>query len=97
VAARIDDAQFAALGMDMERDQLEPHARRVCDRVRALAIHNPHAPARNLTVSAVVTLVRPGRTADWRGLLEQARRELAAAQAAGTEQVLVSEFGAPAD
>lgn len=97
VAARIDDAQFAALGMDMEHDLLEAHARRVCDRVRALAIHNPHAPSRNLTVSAVVTHVRPGRMADWRGLLEQARRELAVAQAAGIEQVLVSEFGAPAD
>ncbi len=98
VAARIDDAQFAALGMDMDRDQLEPHSRRVCDRVRALAIHNPHAPlARNLTVSAVVMLVRPGRMADWRGLLAQARQELAAAQAAGIEQVVVSEFGAPAD
>lgn len=98
VAARIDDALFAAIGVDMEHDQLETHARRVCDRVRALAIHNPHAPlARNLTASANVTLVRPGRTADWRGLLDQARHDLAAAQAAGIEQVLVSEFGSPAD
>lgn len=95
VAARLGEAQFAALGTGMEQDTLEPHARRVCDRIRALAIRNPHAPlGRNVTLSAAVLMVKPGRAPDWRGLLAEARNILAAAQAAGIEQVEVSDYGA---
>jgi diguanylate cyclase (GGDEF)-like protein/PAS domain S-box-containing protein len=94
VAGRLGDAEFAALGTGMERDLLEPHARRVCDRVRALAIRNPHAPlGRNVTMSAAVLLVQPGRAPDWRGLLQEARRILDEAQAAGVEQVVVRDYG----
>lgn len=94
VAARIGEAQFAALGTGMELDTLEPQARRVCERVRSLAIRNPHAPlGRNVTLCAVVLMVRPGRAPDWRGLLEDARNMLAAAQAAGVEQVIVKDYG----
>jgi diguanylate cyclase (GGDEF)-like protein/PAS domain S-box-containing protein len=94
VAARLGEAEFVALGTDMEPDMLEPHARRVCDRVRALAIRNPHAPkARILTVSAVVLAGRPGRAPDWRALLDDARASLAGARAAGAEQVLVRSSG----
>lgn len=93
VAARIGDAEFASLGTDMAREVLEPHARRVCDRVRALALRNPHAPlTRTLTFSALVLLVRPGRAPDWRGMLAEARRALAEAQLAGTEQLLIRDF-----
>lgn len=95
VAARLGDAQFAALGTGMEQDTLEPHARRVCDRIGALAIRNPHAPlGRNVTLSAAVLIVKPGRAPDWRGLLEEARSTLATAQAAGIEQVVLRDYGA---
>lgn len=98
VAARLGDAEFAALGTDMDREVLEAHARRVCDRVRALAIRNPHAPqARILTFSAVVLLVRPGRAPDWRGMLAQARSTLAEAQLSGTERLVIREFDTPRD
>jgi diguanylate cyclase (GGDEF)-like protein/PAS domain S-box-containing protein len=94
VAARLGEARFAALGTGMEQDVLEPHARRVCDRVRALAIHNPHAPlGRNVTLSAAVLMVRPGRAPDWRCLLDDAQARLTAAQAAGVEQVVVKDYG----
>lgn len=93
VAARLGDVQFAALGIGMERDLVEAHARKVCDRVGALAIHNPRSPrARNVTLSAAVLLVRPGKARDWQGLLAEARRVLAAAQATGIEQVAVSDY-----
>lgn len=95
VAARLGEAQFAALGTGMEQDLLEPHARRVCERVKSLAIHNPHAPlGRIVTLSAAVLLVKPGRAPDWRGLLEETRSILAAARATGIEQVVVKDYGA---
>lgn len=94
VAARLGDAQFAALGTGMEREMLEPHARRVCERIRALAIRNPHAPlARNVTLSAAVLLVKPGRSPDWRGLLEETRRILAEAQGTGVEHLMIRDYG----
>jgi diguanylate cyclase (GGDEF)-like protein/PAS domain S-box-containing protein len=94
VAGRLGESAFAALATDMQRDLLEAHARRVCDRVRSLAIHNPHAPiTRALTLSAAVLLARPGRAADWRGMLQEARSALTAAQAAGVEQVVVRDYG----
>jgi diguanylate cyclase (GGDEF)-like protein/PAS domain S-box-containing protein len=90
VTARLGDAHFAALGVDMERAFLEPHARRVCDRVHALAIRNPRAPlARNLTMSAAIVLAQPTRSPEWRKLLSSAREALAAAQAEGVERVVV--------
>lgn len=95
VAARLGEAQFAALGTGMEQDMLEPHAQRVCERIKALAIHNPHAPlGRIVTLSAAVLLVKPGRAPDWRGLLDETRSILAAAQAAGIEQIVVRDYGA---
>lgn len=98
VAARLGGAEFAALGTDMERDLLESHARRVCERVRALAIRNPHAPlSRTLTFSAVVLLAKPGQSTDWRGLLAAARASLVEAQANGTEQLVVRDYGAAGD
>jgi len=94
VAARLGTAEFAALGIGMEQALLEEHARRVCDRVAALAIRNPRAPlGRNVTLSAAVLLARPGGGNDWRGLLEDARRVLATAQATGIEQVVVGDYG----
>lgn len=98
MAARLGDAEFAALGTDMDRGLVEAHARRVCSRVRALAIRNPHAPlTRTLTFSAVVLLVRPGRAPDWRGMLAEARRTLAEAQLAGTERLVIRDFATPGD
>lgn len=95
VAARLGTAEFAALGIGMEQALLEEHARRVCDRVAALAIRNPRAPlGRSVTLSAAVLLARPGGANDWRGLLEEARRVLASAQATGIEQVVVGDYGA---
>jgi diguanylate cyclase (GGDEF)-like protein len=94
VAARIGESEFAALGLDMQQEMLEPHARRVCDRVRALAIRNPHAPqARILTLSAVVLTGRPGRAPGWRALLDDARATLAGGRAAGAEQLVVRSYG----
>lgn len=93
VVARVGDAEFVALGLDMKDEMLEPHARRVCDRVRALAIRNPHAPlTRELTMSAVVLRAFPGQVQDWRGLLRGGRAGLASMQAGGIEQVLVSDY-----
>lgn len=98
VSARLGDAEFAALGTDMDRELLEAHARRVCDRVRALAIRNPHAPlTRTLTFSAVVLLVQPGRAPDWRGMLAAARAALAEAQLGGTERLVIRDFETPRD
>lgn len=92
VTGRIGDARFAALGVEMDRGIVESHARRVCDRVRALAIHNPRAPTgRILTMSAMVALAQPDRSADWRALLETATQGLAAAQARGIEQVVLTD------
>jgi diguanylate cyclase (GGDEF)-like protein len=94
VAARLGEAEFAALGLDMQPEMLEPHANRVCERVRALAIRNPHAPqARILTLSAVVLAGRPGRAAGWRALLDDARATLAGGRAAGAEQLVVRSYG----
>lgn len=94
IAARIGELEFAALGTGMAQDLLEAHARRVCDRVKALAIRNPRAPlARDVTLSAVVLTTQPGREAAWPGLLEEARRVLAAAQAGGIDQVVVDNYG----
>jgi len=94
VAARLGEAEFAALGTNMEQDLIESHARRVCERVRALAIRNPHAPmTRVLTLSAVVLTGQPGQAPDWRALLAQARRTMAASQLAGTQQLVVQDYG----
>lgn len=98
VAARIGETEFAAISTDMEQNVLEGHARRVCERVRALGIRNPHAPqARTMTLSGVVLLARPGKTAHWRALLDDARTALAAGQAEGKEQLIVRDYGADAD
>jgi diguanylate cyclase (GGDEF)-like protein/PAS domain S-box-containing protein len=98
VVARVCDAEFVALGLDMKDEMLEPHARRVCDRVRALAIRNPHAPVtRDLTMSAVVLRAFPGQAHDWRGLLREGRARLASVQAGGIEQVLVADYVPSAD
>ncbi len=98
VSARLGDAEFGALGIDMEPEMLEPHARRVCERVRALALRNPRSPrARDLSLSAVVLQAQADRSPDWRGLLEEGRAALAAAQAAGTEQVEVRDYGRQGD
>jgi diguanylate cyclase (GGDEF)-like protein/PAS domain S-box-containing protein len=92
VTARLGDYHFGALGVGMEREVLAGHARRVCDHVRMLAIHNPRAPlARNLTLSAVIAIAQPSRSPDWRKLLESAREALASAQADGIEKVVVIE------
>ena len=96
--ARLDDAEFAAIGFDMPPDTVEPHAQRVCERVRALAIRNPHAPlVRDLTLSAAVLRASPGRDPHWRKLLQEARSTLAAAQGGRIEQVVVRDYGAGAD
>ena len=90
VSARIGDAQFAAVGVGMPAEVLEPHARQVCDRVRALAIRNPRAPrGREVTLSAAVVHARPEQASDWRALLARGREMLAAAQADGVEQVVL--------
>lgn len=97
VTGRIGDTEFAALGMGMQRELLEPHARRVCERVNALVIRNPRAPlARNITASAVVVLAQPGESTDWRQLLVEARQSMARVQAAGCEQVVVLDYGSTA-
>lgn len=94
VSARLGDAEFAALGIDMDGQLIEAHARRVCERVRALALRNPRAPhARDLSLGAAVLRAQPDRSPDWRGLLEQGRVALAEAQAIGTEQVEVRDYG----
>lgn len=94
VSARLDGAVFAALGVDMQRDMLESHAQRVCARVRALAIRNPHAPlARDLSLSAAVLQVRPNRSPDWRSFLSEARETLLSAQSTGIEQVVLRDYG----
>lgn len=90
VSARVADAQFAALGVGMPVEFLEAHARRVCDRVRALAIRNPRAPrASEITLSAVVLHFLPSPGSGWRELLETGRALLSAAQASGVEQVVL--------
>lgn len=95
VTARLGEAQFAALGTGMEQAMLEPHALRVCERVKALAIRNPHAPlARTVTLSAAVLMAHPGRAPDWREMLAEGRRMLSAAQASGIEQLVVRDYGA---
>lgn len=94
VAARLGEAEFAALGTNMEQQLIESHARRVCERVRALAIRNPHAPmTRVLTLSAVVLTGQPGQAPEWRALLAEARRKMAAAQLRGTQQLVVQDYG----
>jgi diguanylate cyclase (GGDEF)-like protein/PAS domain S-box-containing protein len=94
VVGRLGDAHFGAVATDMDFTLLEPHARRVCERVRALAIRNPHAPqGRSLTLSAAVLQASPGRTSDWRELLTVARESLAKAQSDGVEQLVVRDYG----
>ena len=98
ITARLDDAVFAALGIDMAPETLEPHARLSCERVRALAIRNPHAPlVRDLTLSAAVLQASPSRIPNWRKMLEEARSTLTAAQSGQIEQVVVRTYGSPAD
>lgn len=97
VMGRVGETEFAALAIGMPRDMLEPHARRVSERVNALAIRNPHAPlSRNVTASAVVLLAQPGESAGWRELLVEARQSLARAQASGCEQLVVQDYGSTA-
>lgn len=96
VTARLGDAEFAALGISMPEETLAAHARRVIDRIRALAIRNPRAPlGRDLTLSAVVLCASPGQPLDWRKMLAEGRAELAAAQAQGIEQLVVRDYGGP--
>lgn len=97
VSARLEDACFAALGVDMPADVVEGHAERVRERVRALAIRNPRAPrVASLSLSAAALRVAPGQAARWQDLLEQGRATLAAAQAAGVEQQVVQDYGVTA-
>lgn len=98
VAGRVDDACFAALGIDMPANVIEGHAERVCQRVRALAIRNPRAPrVATLTLSAAMLRVAPGQAARWQELLEQGRAMLATAQTTGVEQRVAADYGAPAE
>lgn len=98
VSARLSDACFAALGVDMPANVVEAHAERVCERVRALAIRNPRAPrVASLTLSAVALRIAPGQAARWQDLLEQAQATLATTQAGGVDQVLVQDYGAPVE
>lgn len=97
VTGRIDDAGFAALGVDMPREILERHASQVCGRVRALAIRNPRAPrVSTLSLSAVVLHAHPAESPDWRACLEHGRALLAEAQDSGVESVVVQDYGAVA-
>jgi PAS domain S-box-containing protein/diguanylate cyclase (GGDEF)-like protein len=96
VAARVDEAGFAALGVDMPRDVLERHATQVCGRVRALAIRNPRAPrVSTLSLSAVALHAHPAQSPDWRACLAHARAVLAQAQEDGVERAVVQDYGAP--
>jgi PAS domain S-box-containing protein/diguanylate cyclase (GGDEF)-like protein len=98
ITARLDEAEFAAIGFDLPPDSVEPHAQRVCERVRALAIRNPHAPlVRDLTLSAAVLRASPGRDPHWRKLLEEARSTLAASQGGRIEQIVVRDYGSATD
>ncbi|NHA15241.1 diguanylate cyclase domain-containing protein [Thioalkalivibrio sp. XN279] len=98
VSARIGDARFAAIGVDMPREVIERHAAQVCERVRALAIRNPRAPrVSNLSLSAAVIHALPAQAHDWRALLEMGRTTLAEAQEHGVEQVVVQDYGLDAE
>ena len=95
VSARIGDAGFAAIGVDMPRDIIERHASQVCGRVRALAIRNPRAPrVSDLTLSAAVLHAHPARSPDWRACLERGRALLVEAQDSGVEQLVLQDYEA---
>jgi diguanylate cyclase (GGDEF)-like protein/PAS domain S-box-containing protein len=88
--ARLEGEIFAALAVDMDPALAEDHARRICGRVRGLAIHNPRAPGgRYLTLSAGIALARPSPDGGWRELLQVARGALAEGQKGGWEQLRV--------
>lgn len=95
VSGRVDEAVFAALGVDMPQDILAQHASQVCGRVRALAIRNPRAPrVSTLSLSAVVLHAYPARSPDWRACLAHGRAALAEAQQSGVECIVVQDYGA---
>lgn len=88
--ARLEGETFVALAVDMEDELAEAHAKRICERVRGLAIHNPRAPGgRYLTMSGGVVISRPSASGNWQQLLQDARATLAQAQGAGCEQVVL--------
>jgi PAS domain S-box-containing protein/diguanylate cyclase (GGDEF)-like protein len=90
---RIGETEIGALALDMDADHAEAHARRVLDRARGLAIHNPKAPAgRYLTLSAGMAIGRPGPEGDWEALREAARGVLAESQGDGWEQVRLADL-----
>ena len=90
---RIGETEIGALALDMDADHAEAHARRVLDRARGLAIHNPKAPAgRYLTLSAGMAIGRPGPEGDWEALREAARGALAESQRDGWEQVRLADL-----
>jgi diguanylate cyclase (GGDEF)-like protein/PAS domain S-box-containing protein len=94
ITGRVGETELAALAIGMAQDMLGPHARRVSERVNALAIRNPRAPlSRHVTASAVVVLAQPGESVGWRELLAEARQSLARAQASGCEQLVVQDYG----
>jgi PAS domain S-box-containing protein/diguanylate cyclase (GGDEF)-like protein len=90
---RIGETQFGALALDMDAEHAEAHARRVLERARDLAIHNPKAAAgRYLTLSAGIAIGRPGPEGDWEALRDAARRALAESQEDAWERVRLTDL-----
>ena len=92
MVGRTGDMQFGALALDMDEAQAREHARRVFDRARDLAIHNPRSPAgRFMTLSAGIAVGRPGPGGSWEALMASASTALEKCQGEGWEQVGVAE------
>lgn len=90
LVGRTGDLEFGAVATGMDAAQAEAHARRVFERIRGLAMHNPRAPAgRYLTLSAGIALGRPGPEGSWEELLGAARGALEHSQGEGWERVRI--------
>jgi diguanylate cyclase (GGDEF)-like protein len=84
VVSRLDDDEFAVLGVAMEPGRALEHAEHIVERVRALAILHPRSrTGRYLTVSAGVVTSTAPHSVGFDALLEAAQRALSTAKAQG--------------
>jgi diguanylate cyclase (GGDEF)-like protein len=84
VVSRLDDDEFAVLGVAMEPGRALEHAEHIVERVRALAILHPRSrTGRYLTVSAGVVTSTAPHSVGFDALLEAALRALSTAKAQG--------------
>ena len=91
--SRYDEQRFGCFASSAEEAQLDDFVAGICERVKALCIHNPHSPtSRFITVSGAALSIRPDNSCSLEQMLEALESQLEKALVDGGDRAVTGRF-----